>query len=79
MSKSEVFKTVVDIFMDIFDSNNLSIDNDTNADDIDEWDSLTHINLICAIEREFGFKFTLGELTGLKDVGSLVNLILKKV
>ena len=50
-----------------------------SIDDIEEWDSLNHINIVSAIELEFKIKFTLGERVALKDVGAMVNLIVEKL
>ena len=79
MTKEEIFNGVQDIFRDIFDEDNLIISNSTNADEIEEWDSLNHINLVCAIEQEFDIKFALGELVTLKDVGAMIELMIEKL
>jgi len=79
MTREEVFIIVQNIFRDIFDIDDLVIDNKTNSDEIEDWDSLNHINLVSAIEKEFKIKFALGELTSLKDVGAMVDLMMKKL
>jgi acyl carrier protein len=79
MTEEKVFEKVQEIFRDIFDDENLIIKGSTSADDIDEWDSLNHINLVVSIEKEFGIKFNFGELAGLKDVGAMVDLIVEKI
>lgn len=79
MTRAEIFTGVQDIFRDIFDEDDLIISNTTNADEIEEWDSLNHINLVCAIELEFQIKFALGELVTLKDVGAMVDLMIQKL
>jgi acyl carrier protein len=48
---------------------------DTTADDIQDWDSLMHVTLITHVEREFGIRFTSGQVALLMDVGELVSLI----
>lgn len=78
MDKNEILIKTQDIFRDIFDEDDLTITSSTNAEDIDEWDSLNHINLVSAIEKEFKVKFALGELQELKDVGDMVGLIAEK-
>lgn len=70
---------VQEIFRDIFDDESLVIDGATNAGDIEDWDSLMHINLVVAMEKEFNIKFALGELQGLTDVGEMIDLIEKKI
>ena len=76
MTRKEVFNGVQDIFRDIFDADDLIITNTTNSDEIEDWDSLNHINLVSAIEKEFKIKFALGELLELKDVGNMVDLMM---
>ena len=79
MTRERVFNGVQDIFRDIFDEDDLIISDSTNSDEIEDWDSLNHINLVSAIEKEFKIKFALGELMALKDVGAMVNLIVEKL
>jgi acyl carrier protein len=76
MTRNEVFNGVQDIFRDIFDVDDLVINNTTNSDEIEDWDSLNHINLVSAIEKEFKIKFALGELMMLKDVGDMIDLMM---
>tara|TARA_B100001287_G_C22450609_1_gene420334 strand:+ start:61 stop:312 length:252 start_codon:yes stop_codon:yes gene_type:complete len=78
MNKTNIFNDIELIFRDVFDNKNLTINESTNSDDIEEWDSLNHINLIVAIERKFKIKFKLGELQNLKNVGEMINLLIKK-
>jgi len=78
MSRDEIFEGVQDIFRDIFDEDNLVLEDTTNSDTIEEWDSLNHINLVSAIEKEFKIKFALGELMDLKNVGDMINLMIEK-
>ena len=79
MIRQDVFNSVQNIFRDIFDQDDLIIENSTNSDTIEDWDSLNHINLVSAIEKEFSIRFALGELLELKDVGSMIDLMLKKL
>jgi len=74
-----IFSQVQDIFRDVFDNSTLNIDTDTNSDLIADWDSLAHISLITAIERQFKIRFALGELQSLKNVGEMILLIEKKL
>ncbi len=67
------------IFRDVFDDPAIILSPATTADDIDGWDSLSHMNLILAVELRFKVKFALGELQSLKNVGGLVDLIDKKL
>ena len=66
------------IFRQVFDDASIVITRNTTADDIDDWDSLTHMNLVMAVELQFKVKFALGELQTLKNVGDMLDLINKK-
>jgi acyl carrier protein len=79
MTREEVLNTVQDIFRDIFDDQTLVIENSTNSEDIEDWDSMNHINLVSAIEKEFSIRFALGELQTLNDVGSMIDLMMQKL
>lgn len=72
-------ETLQEIFRDILDLDNLVLEDETSASDIEEWDSLAHINLVVAIEREYNIKFALGELQDLKNIKDMIKLIEKKV
>lgn len=78
MSRDEVFAALDEVFQDEFDDDTLHVTDDTTADDIEDWDSLEHINLVVAVERRFGIKFTMGEVTGMKNVGEMVDIILQR-
>jgi len=78
-TREAIFKEVQEIFKDIFDEPDLTIDHSTNADTIEDWDSLNHINLVSAIEKEFKIRFALGELNELKDVGAMIDLMVVKL
>ena len=78
MSK-DLFKIVNEIFIDVFDDNSLIIKEDTNADDIEDWDSLANINLVVAMEKEFNLKFNINDIEKLNNVGDMIDLIKKKL
>ena len=75
----EIYIRLNTVFRDVFDDENLVVNESTTADDIEDWDSLEHINLIVAIENEFGVKFSMGETTSLKNVGEMATLIKEKL
>lgn len=79
MSSDNALATLQEIMVDVFDLDDLEISRDTTADDIEEWDSLSHIRLIVAVERKFGFKFKNSEIESLKNVGDLLQLVESKV
>ncbi len=67
-----------DIFRDFFDDEDIVLTDETTADDIDGWDSLTHVQLIVAVEKAFSVKFSTVEVMKLKNVGEFAVLIEKK-
>lgn len=67
------------VFHEVFDDNSITLSPSTTANDIDDWDSLTHMNLVIALELRFKIKFALGELQSLKNVGDMLNMINKKL
>jgi len=67
------------VFREVFDDEAIELRLETTADDIDMWDSLTHMNLVIAVELKFKVKFALGELQTLKNVGGMLDLINKKI
>ncbi len=75
MNREEIFDRLNIIFRDIFDDESISVTDKTTADDIEDWDSLEHINLINAIEHEMGMKFTMGQVVSMKNVGEMVDVI----
>ena len=79
MTRKEVFNGVQDVFRDIFDEDGMVIENSTNSVTIEDWDSLNHINLVSAIEKEFKIKFALKELSTLNNVGSILDSALEKL
>ncbi len=68
-----------DIFRDVLDNDDLEITDETSSYDIDEWDSLSHIQLIVAIEKTFGVKLTSKEILSWEDVGEMVDALLEKI
>ncbi len=79
MSRAEVFDKVQDIFRDVFDDETLTISDQTNSDEIEDWDSLEHISLIVSMEKEFSMKFDIKEVNKLENVGEMIDLILSKM
>lgn len=75
MGREEIFERLNDVFREYFDDDSITVTDDTTAADIEDWDSLEHINLLVAIEREFDIKFTMGETSEMKNVGEMVTAI----
>ena len=78
MNEVNVKKELNEIFQEVFDDESIEINNDTTSNDIEDWDSLEHINLIVAVENHFGIKFNMNEVTTMKNVGEMIKLILEK-
>ena len=79
MSREEVFEKLNEVFRDVFDDESISVTDATTANDIDDWDSLEHINLLAAIEQEFGMKFNMGQVVSMKNVGEMADIIISKI
>ena len=79
MNKEEIFNTILLTCRAVFKDPDLELTFDSSADQIDQWDSLTHIELILEIEKSFNMRFSLGELQTLKRIGNLVQLISEKL
>ncbi len=79
MKREEVFERLNNVFRDIFDDETIVVKEETTSKDIEDWDSLEHINLVVAIEQEFGIKFNMNEVTSMKNVGEMVDIILTRV
>lgn len=69
MTREEVFERLNKVFRDVFDDDDITVTETTTSADIDDWDSLEHINLVAAVEQEFGMKFTMGQVVTMKNVG----------
>lgn len=76
MTREEVFERLNKVFRQVFDDESIVVVDTTTADDIEDWDSLEHINLVVAVEKEFDVNFTMADLGSLKDVGAMVDLII---
>jgi acyl carrier protein len=78
MERSELLAKLNELFVNVFDDDEITLTEDVTADDIDDWDSVMHINLILEIEGEFDVKFTSSEVVVLRNVGDLISLIRAK-
>lgn len=77
MTREEVFERLNKVFQDVFDDEMIVVHEETTADDIDDWDSFEHINLVVAVEEEFSFKIPMGKVVNMKNVGEMVDVILE--
>jgi len=79
MDEPQIYQRLTEIFQDVFDEDSIEVTPKLSADDVDGWDSLTHIRLILTIEKVFKIKFSTSEIGKLENVGDLVVLIQGKV
>jgi len=79
MTREEVYATLNEVFQDVFDDESIEVNDETTSDDIEDWDSLEHINLIAAVEQEFGMKFNMGQVVTMKNVGEMVDIIVSRM
>jgi acyl carrier protein len=78
MEKGDILKAVNLIFIDTLDDENIILSYETVADDVEEWDSLNHIQLVVAIEKHFKIRFTAREIQSWQNVGEMIDCILTK-
>ena len=75
MNEKQILQKLSDIFREVFDDDSIVISRSTTADDIEDWDSLEHITLINAVESEFRMRFKMHEVSTMKNVGEMVDII----
>lgn len=75
----DIQERLTKVFRAVFDNESITLTPDLTADDIDEWDSLSHINLMLAIELEFGIEFLQSEIQDFRNVGELIECVKTKL
>jgi acyl carrier protein len=78
MDSATIIRDIQPIFRDVLDIPDLQLTRQSNASNVEGWDSLAHVNLVMAIEKRYKIKIALGELQDLKNVGEMADLIQKK-
>ncbi len=78
MEVNEILAKVQEVFRDVLDNEDVVLTPETTADDVEDWDSLNHIQLVVAVEKKFGIRFTSHEIQSWNDVGAMVECIAKK-
>ncbi len=78
MDIKTVYARLNKVFRDVFDDNSISVTPKTTANDIEDWDSLEHITLMNAVQKEFKVKFTMKEISSMKNVGEMANIIAER-
>ena len=79
MTREEVFVILTDVFRDVLDDDSITLRNETTADDVEGWDSLSHIRLIVAVEKRFNLRFPTSKVVSLRNVGEMADLIMSKL
>jgi acyl carrier protein len=79
MNRQEILNEVTAVFSDTLDEDKLQLQESSTADDVEGWDSLTHVQLVVAVEKKFKIRFTAKEIQGWKNVGELVDSISSKL
>ncbi len=79
MEKQEIKDTVQQIFREVFEHEDIVLNETMTADDVEEWDSLTHVQLISEVEKTFQIKFKLKELNKMSNVGDLIDAVYSKL
>ena len=76
MTREEVYERLNRVFREVFDDETITVNDTTTSEDIEDWDSFEHINLVVAVEEEFSFKIPMGKVVTMKNVGEMVDIIL---
>ena len=78
MNREEITAKLTEVFRDVFDDEDIVLSDSTTADDIEAWDSLEHISLIAAVEKAFKMRFTMREVSGMKNVGEMIDILMQR-
>ncbi len=78
MTTEQAMARLTEVFRNVFDDDEIVLTADTSAKDIEDWDSLEHINLIAAVEKEFKMRFTVKEVSGMKNVGEMAQIVCER-
>jgi len=79
MTRDDIYEKLTEIFRENFDDDSIVLRETTSSEDIDDWDSLEQLNLIAVIQGEFQTKFTMDEVSSMKNVGVMVDVITRKL
>ncbi len=79
MDRSQIYDKLKTVFHEVFNNQNIMLSDELTANDVDSWDSLTHMILISEVEKVFGITFKLKELNKMKNVGGMVDIITEKL
>lgn len=79
MNRNEIIEKLTAVFHEVFSDNNIVLNDEMTANDVERWDSLTHMLMISTVEERFGVKFKLKELNKLKKVGDIIDSLQEKL
>jgi acyl carrier protein len=79
MERNEILKQIQEVFREIFSKSDMTISEITSPVEVEEWDSLNHIQIVVALEKKFKIKFTSLELQNWRNVGDIINSIQNKI
>ena len=79
MTREDILEQISHLFADILDEDNITLAETSTADDVEGWDSLTHVQLVVAVEKKFKLRFTAKEIQSWKNVGEMIDSISSKI
>jgi acyl carrier protein len=79
MDRAEILKKVNEVFVETLDNGNIVLTEATTANDVAEWDSLNHIQLVVEVEKAFGIRFSSREIQTWKNIGEMIDSISAKI
>ncbi len=79
MTREEILHELSKVFADTLDEEKVALSESSKADDVEGWDSLTHVQLVVAVEKKFKIRFTAKEIQSWKNVGELIDSITSKL
>lgn len=78
MDRETVLQGVLEVFEDVMDVDPAGLTEASNGDSVEEWDSLSHVRLMVAVERKFGLRFSNGDIESITSLGGILDLVLRK-
>ena len=79
MTRADIFSELTPVFRDVFNQPGLILTEDLTANDVDNWDSLSHMVMITEVEQRFNIKFKLRDINKMRNVGDLVTILSERI